>query len=245
MLHITSTKDAITTGMKEVSEALNGGIRRCSLVLIEGDAKSGKSVLSQHFAHGALFKQDNAVVYYTMDNTPDELIAQMGSMSLYVEHNLAVDRFRVYPIGSGSPSQKAGVSIQLLVNHITELPERFNLVVVDSVTKLLLRLNPAGKMDFLQSCKVICKQGRSIILAVDNHVFEGKLLLRAYSMSDYYLRLRSCDALIGPGQMDDRVIKILEVTKVGGAESRAQQGIKFEIKPKTGIQILPFVTIKV
>jgi len=245
MLRMTSTKDAITTGIKEVTEALNGGIHRGSLVLIEGDSKSGKSVLSQHFAHGALIHKDNTVVYYTVDNTPDELIAHMGSMSLDVAHDLAIDRFRVYPIGSSDPSQKAGLSIELLINHIRELPGRFNLVVVDSVTPFLLRMSPASKMDFLHSCKTICKQGRSVILAVDNHVFEGKLLFRAYSMSDYYLRLRSCDALIGPGQVDDRVIKILEVTKVSGAERRASEGIKFEIKPKTGIQILPFVTIKV
>ena len=51
--------------------------------------------------------------------------------------------------------------------------------------------------------------------------------------------------LLESGQVDTRVIKILEVTKACGVERQAQGGIKFEIKPKVGIQILPFVTVKV
>ena len=64
-------------------------------------------------------------------------------------------------------------------------------------------------------------------------------------MSDYYLRLRSQDAILQAGQVDTRVIKILEVTKLAGADRRGQGGIKFEIKPVVGIQILPMVSVRV
>jgi len=47
------------------------------------------------------------------------------------------------------------------------------------------------------------------------------------------------------GQVDTREIKILEVTKLGGAERPTQESIKFEIKPRVGIQILPFVRVRV
>ena len=80
---------------------------------------------------------------------------------------------------------------------------------------------------------------------MDTHVFEEKTLPRACAMSDYYLRLRSKDMVLGTGQVDTREVKILEVTKLGGAERPTQEGIKFEIKPRVGIQILPFVRVRV
>jgi archaellum biogenesis ATPase FlaH len=100
-------------------------------------------------------------------------------------------------------------------------------------------------VDFLQSCKELCGKDRTIVLAIDSSVFEKKTLLRAYAMSEYYLKLRSHDALLETGQIDTRIIKILEVTRICGADRWGQQGIKFEIKPGVGIQILPFVRIRV
>jgi archaellum biogenesis ATPase FlaH len=108
----------------------------------------------------------------------------------------------------------------------------------------MIRLSPSVKVDFLQACKELCEHDRSIILVIDTHILETKALIRAYAMSDYYLRLKSQDPLLEPGQIDTRVIKMLEVTKLGGAERRGE-GIKFEIKPNIGIQILPFVRVKV
>ena len=64
-------------------------------------------------------------------------------------------------------------------------------------------------------------------------------------MSDYYLKLRSQDVILASGQIDTRVIKMLEVSKLAGAERGGQEGIKFEIKPRVGIHILPFMQIKV
>jgi archaellum biogenesis ATPase FlaH len=108
----------------------------------------------------------------------------------------------------------------------------------------MTRANPVAKVDFLQACKEMCEEERSIVLVMDTHVFERKTLSRAYAMSDYYLRLKSQDMILEKGQIDTRTIKMLEVTKLAGAE-RSQEGIKFEIKPVAGIQILPFVQVKV
>ena len=52
MLGMTTTSDATTTGMKEIAESLGGGIREGSLVMVEGEAKTGKSVICQYIAYG-------------------------------------------------------------------------------------------------------------------------------------------------------------------------------------------------
>lgn len=244
MLNMTTTADAATTGMKEIAGALGGGIRDDSMMIIEGEAKAGKSVLSQHLTYGALNCKDNAVVYYTTESSIEDMIAQMDSMSLPTKHDFVTDRLRIYSLNSPGIFENSPEFLRLLVKHISELPKRFNLVVVDSITPFMNQKNSVINMDFLQSCKELCEQGRSIILAVGSHVFDERTLYRTYLMSDYYLKIKSNDTVIGTGQVDERVLKTLEVTKLGGAERQPQEGIKFEIKPKVGIQILPFVTVK-
>jgi archaellum biogenesis ATPase FlaH len=243
MLRMATTEDAITTGIKAISEALGGGIRPGSLVLIEGEAKTGKSILSQHLAHGTLNSKKHSVAYYTTEKKLDDFLHQMNAMSLDVKHDFVTDRLRVYNIGL-EKGKSAQEYLQLLVKHFLGLPERFKLIIVDSVTPMMTAANPAVKIDFFQACKETSKEGRSIILVMGTHVMDGKTLNRAYAMSDYYLKLRSKDAILGRGQVDERQVKILEVTKLCGAERHGQQGINFEIKPRIGIQILPFVTVR-
>ena len=84
-----------------------------------------------------------------------------------------------------------------------------------------------------------------MILTLDSHAFDIKTLARAHAMSDYYLKLTSQDMILAPGQVDTRVIKVLEVTKLHGATRHEGPNLKFEIKPNVGIQILPLVKVRV
>jgi archaeal flagellar protein FlaH len=245
MLGLTTTNDPGTTGVKDIAYALGGGIKENSLIMIEGEERSGKSVLTQHIAYGVLHSKGSAVAFYSTDYDAEGLVAQMDSMSLETRHELGTDRFRVYKLGPATVLENAEKSLQLIIDHIATLPQRFKLIIVDSPSPFMLRLNRLVNIDFLQRFKELCEQERTIILVLNTHVFETKTLLRAYMMSDYYLKLKSKDAMLEPGQIDTRVIKSLEVTKLGGAERLGQEGIKFEIKPRIGIQILPFVQVKI
>jgi archaellum biogenesis ATPase FlaH len=245
MLGLTTTSDPGTTGMKDIAEALGGGIREGSLVMVEGEAGTGKSVLCQHIAYGVLQTKDSSVAYYTAEHNVDSLVAQMESMSLTTRQDLVTDRFRIFRMGSKNLLREAEKSLELIIKHIQSLPERFKLIIVDSAATYLTRVSPVIKVDFLQACKELCEPDLSIVLALDTHIFENKTLNRAYAMSDYYLRLRSQDSILEAGQLDTRVIKMLEVTKMGGVERAGGKGTRFEIKPKVGIQILPFVQIKI
>jgi flagellar protein FlaH len=245
MLGMVTTMDVTNTGLKEIAEALGGGIREGSLVLVEGEAKSGKSVLSQYIAYGILSARECSVAYYNTDGSAEALLTNMDSMSLSVRHDFAIDRFRIYVLGVEKANKDPQESLKLLSNHISDLPGRFQLTVVDSVSPLMVRLSSMAKVDFLQSCKELCERGRSIVLTLDTHVFNEATLSRAHAMSDYYLRLRSSDIMLASGQVDTRNIKTLEVTKLNGAERRGQAGLKFEIKPRAGIQILPLVKVRI
>ena len=245
MLGMTTTSDPGARGFKDIADTLGGGIRENSLVFIEGEAKTGKSILSQHIAYGVLHSKDSAIAYYSSDYNSDTLTARMRSVSLDVNHDLVTDRFRVYKLGTTNAFKSAERSIKIIIRHVLDLPMRFKLIIVDSPSPYLLHLSPMYKIDFLETCKGLCKNDRSVILTLDSHVFENKTQLRGYAISDYYLRHKSQDMMLERGQVDTRVIKSLEVVKLGGAERWGMESYQFEIKPITGIQILPFIQIRV
>ena len=245
MLGMTTTSNANTTGVRDIAESLGGGIREGSLVLIEGGAKAGKSVLSQHVTYGVLCAKDSSVAYYTLDANIEDLIVQMDSLSLETRHDFVTDRFRIYSLGPAQAPEYAEKELQNIITHISYLPDRFKLIVIDSAAPLMAHVSTMIQIDFLQSCKELCENGRSIVLALDTHIFERRTISRAYAMSDYYIRLTSQDMMLDAGQVDTRVVKVLEVIKIAGAERPVPEGVKFEIKPRIGIQILPFVKVKV
>ena len=240
-----SEGDFGTGGINDLAQAIGGGIRESSLMIIEGGPETGKSVMCQHIAYGILVSRSCAVAYYSTDHNSETLAEQMESMSMDTRHDLVTDRFRIYTIGTKDTMKNVPRVLQSIVSHIKELPARFKLVVLDSPSIFMTHVKPMVKVEFLYSCKALCKPDRSLVLALGSHVFEEKSMSRAYSLSDYYIKLKSQDVVLEAGHLDPRIVKSLEVTKLAGAERPWQPGVKFEIKPTTGIQILPFVQVKI
>lgn len=245
MLGLKTTSDPGSSGMKEIAGALGGGIRERSLVIIEGEARTGKSVLTQHLAFGVLNSKTTSVSYYSSELEPKDLIDQMASMNMDIRPFMASDRLRAFKVDSQNVMRDAEEALQIIISHIMDLPERFQMAIVDTPSPFMTRVSPTLKIDFLQACKEMCEDGRSIVLALDTHVFEKKTLYRAYHTSDYYLKLTTQDMVIDTGLIDTRVIKILEIMKLCGSERFNNQGIRFEIKPKSGIQLFPFVQVRI
>lgn len=245
MLGMTTTSDPGTSGVKDIADALGGGIKEKSLFLIEGEAGTGKSVLSEHIAYGVLRAQGSKVAYYSTTHNAKGMVERMGTLGLDVARDMIADRLRVYRVGTGPVIRDAPKALQGIINHICGIPEEFKLIFFDSPSWFMTHVDASVKVDFLHICKELCERDRTIVLVLDSHVFEQKTLARVFSVSDYYLRLKTFDTMLETGQMDTRVIKRLQVCKVAGAERHGGEEMKFEIKEHLGIQLLPFVRIKV
>jgi archaeal flagellar protein FlaH len=232
-------KNVILTGVREVDEKLGGGIPMGSLGLIEGQPDSGKSVLCQHLAYGALSCSGVSVAYYTTENSVKSLITQMDSLSLNTIDFFLTDRFRIYPLNMpNSYFKDSKKRFNFLAEHLNTLPKSFQLIVVDSITMLVSHSNPISIIDFFWTCKRVCDSGRSILLVAHSYAFDEQILSRVRSICDTHLNLKL-------EQMGDRMVKIMEVLKVRGADRPTGEVVSFDIEPKTGMNIVPLAKAKV
>jgi archaellum biogenesis ATPase FlaH len=245
MLGMTPAGNRSMNGVSDIAEAVGGGIREGSLVIVEGGPETGKSVMCQHIAYGVLQSRSCAVAYYSTEHGAEALSEQIESMGMDVRHDLVNDRLRIYKMGSTDVLRDAQKALQLIIDHVREMPPRFKLVVIDTPSPFMSRVDTIVKLEFLHSCKELCEPDRSLIVALGSHVFEEKSLSRAVSVSDYFLKLKSQEVVIAGGHIDKRIIKVLEVTKLAGAERRWPTGLQFEIRPGVGIQMLPFIQVKI
>ncbi len=229
-------REVIVTGVPEVDDKLGGGIPLGSLCLVEGDADAGKSVLCQHLTYGTLNSGQTKVAYYTTENSIRSLVSQMDSLNLFTLDYFLCDHLRIYPMSFGSG--KCTTGFNLLTNHFSKLPEDFRLIIVDSITLIISHSDPVSIIDFFAGCKHLCEKGLCIVLVAHSYAFDEDILSRTRSVCDARFRLRL-------EAVSDRMVKILEVLKVRGADRATGDVVSFDVEPKMGMRIIPLAKAKV
>lgn len=243
MENLITMRKVTTSGVKEIAKALDGGIFANSLVMIEGETGTGKSVLSQYLAHDAIASPYNRAVYYTTEKTARGLLNQMKSLSLNAIDSFLTSRFQIYPLRI-TRFDDNGIQFRRLLHHISNLDKQFNLVVLDSVTPLLQHGKIKDKIDFIYQCKKLCKMGRSIVLIANPHVIEEQLLPRMLTLVDYHLALKAEEVLFDSDRKEHRMVKVLEIIKSHGVEHQIIKRVRFEVLPQMGIHMVPFNELK-
>ena len=228
---LPSNLTTVSTGNTEIDKKMGGGIPASSLTLIEGHSDAGKSVLSQHLAHGSLLS-GLSVAYYTAENTVKSLVTQMASLSLDVMDHFLVDQLRIYPLQVSSKEIDGDNTFGLLARHIQTLPEAFKIIIVDSVTNVVTHSHETSIIDFFSTCKGLCDSGKTIFIVVHSYAFDEKMLIRIRSMCDAHFILRL-------EQVAERLIKVLEVSKVRNADRTTGNVISFDVDPGLGMRIIP------
>jgi flagellar protein FlaH len=229
-------REVIVTGVAEIDDKLGGGIPVGSLCLVEGHADAGKSVLCQHLTYGTLRSGQAGVAYYTTENSVRSLIAQMDSLSLCTLDYFLCDRLRIYPLVFSSGNCRE--IFKLLKYHFSKLPADFKLIIIDSITLLISHSEPVSIIDFFAECKHLCDKGRTIILVAHSYAFEEEMLSRTRSVCDARFRLRL-------EAVGDRMVKLLEVLKVRGADRTTGDVVSFDVEPKIGMRVIPLSKARV
>ena len=232
----------IRTRIRGVDQKLRGGIPLRSLTLVEGVSAAGKSVLCQHLAYGAL-REGHAVAYLTSDYTMVGPNAQMASLGLDVAAYLEGERLLVRPLDGYAPETDPLLCYEperllaLLVWEIKSLLLDYTVVMVDCISYLVAHSPDPAVIRLFYDCKRLGKDGRTIILVSHSVAFQEYLLGRLQALCDAHLCLRL-------EYVGDRVVKTLQVCKIGETELHTDNKIGFEVDHGTGIRVLPMTTVR-
>ena len=220
----------ISTGNDELDKKMGGGIPLRTLTLVEGQPDSGKSVLTQQMLWGSLKKGCSAVVF-TTENSVKSLVTQMQSLNLDIMDYFLLSRLWIYPIDIKKTRQSLGAGLLPLLTSCAN--KGIDLAVIDSLTYYLTHATVEEVLSFFEDCKRISGGGMGVVCVAHSYAFDEKVMVRLGSMCDAHLRLRI-------ETMGSKMIKILEVAKVRGAELNTGNIISFDVEPNWGIRVIPY-----
>jgi flagellar protein FlaH len=231
-------KNIISSGNDEIDKRLGEGIPLGSLVLIEGENDTGKSVLCQQMTYGGL-NQLHRIAYYSTENTIKSMLMQMESLTLDVSDFYSWGYFRIFPVhleGVEWTSDQMKGTLHLLSAHIKNVRER--VIIIDSLTMFTTYSGEDNIFEFLTNLKNFCDKGYTIFVTLHQHAFKEDILVRVRSSCDCHLFLRK-------EQLNDRYISVMEVSKIRGAKITTGNIVSFEVQPGYGIRIIPISQARV
>ncbi len=228
----------VSSGNSEIDRRLGGGISEDSLILVEGENDTGKSVVCQQLTYGALYSQ-HRVAYFTTENSIRSLLDQMGSLSLDISDFYAWGYIRIFPLhleGVKWSTDQMKTILEAVAKTINSVRE--NVIFIDSLTIFTTYSTEEDTLTFLTKLKDLCDEGKTIFITLHQHAFKEDTLVRIRSACDCHLLLRK--DLIG-----DKYVNSLEVSKMRGAKKTSGNFVSFEVHPGFGLKVIPITQVKI
>jgi flagellar protein FlaH len=225
----------ISTGNVDINGKLGGGIPVGSLMLIEGQSASGKSVLTQQLTWGSLWTQ-HRVTLYTTERTIRGYVRQMDSLGLDVLDFLLLGRLKIFPVHKVSGPDASRV-FSILIDDI-ERRDNHDLIIVDSLTPMVTETSVGQVISFFERCRALCSLGKTIVVTLHSYSADESTRDRVRSMCDANIHLRV-------DQVADQLVNVMEVAKISGASRTTGNVLSFAVEPGIGLRIIPVSWTKV
>jgi flagellar protein FlaH len=232
----------ILTPSRELDNAFGGGIPIPSLVLIEGDNDSGKTVISQQFLYGALCAGLDATVL-TTENTTRSYLSQTKLLHLDMDRAFMQGRLKIIPIHVKNviwTEYRLRKLLATLTSYIRR--NQSKLFLIDSLTYMFAEAGLDDILTFFSCLKKLTEpnvpevaRAKTVIGTLHTR-FHGEeseqILVRIIAMCDAHIRLSK---EVGGGQIGRRI----EVAKLKGSQLMTSKINAFEIHPAFGVRVVP------
>ncbi|MCD6140574.1 MAG: flagellar accessory protein FlaH [Thermococcus sp.] len=210
----------------ELHRRLGGGIPSGSIIFIEGDRGTGKSIFSQRLAYGFL-KNDIQVSYVSTQLTTPEFINQMESLGYSVIPFLTKRKLffvSLYPLLS-SVSKRG----KFLPRFLSE--ERLwekDVIVIDSLPSILPpKIDEETLRQFTEHLKKLSALNKAMILTANPSDLDSSLLSTLEEIATMLIRLQ---VKVFGGDLKNSAT----IVKYNNAMGIFQKIIPFRVEPKAG-----------
>jgi len=231
----------ISSENNELDNAMGGGMPIPSLILMEGNNDSGKTILAQQLLYGSL-TQGHRVTAVTTENTTRSFLAQMKILHLNVEKPFIEGRLRVVPIHLKNVVW-TGYRLSRLLATLTNfiMRDRSKIFFIDSLTYMFAEASIDDILTFLTRLRKLTEPNPEVtatkaVIGTLHVNFRGeeseRLLVRIRSLCDVHIKLTKD---VAQGQ----VVRSIEVAKMKGSRLMANRITRFEIHPAFGVRVVP------
>ncbi|MDK2869880.1 MAG: archaeal flagellar protein FlaH [Pyrococcus sp.] len=213
----------------ELHRRLGGGIPAGTIMLIEGDRGTGKSIIAQRLLYGFLMNGYTAS-YVSSQYTTVEYVKQMVSISYDIIPFLIRKKLvfvSLYPLLSGVSEERKFLSRLLGEPRLWE-PD---IVIIDSFSSVLSREGELRSIrNFLMYLKRLSSLGKVIILTANPEEIPRDMLFLLEEASTLLMRL---NVRVFGGDLKNSAT----IVKYNNAKGVFQKIIPFRVEPKIGLVV--------
>ena len=214
-----------TLEQDSLANAMGARLPNRRLWMIQGEVGSGKSLVSQRLIFG-LLENGSKVLVITTELTTRGWIEQMESIGYPVTDYIASGMLMVFSRFGVIAEAKEGVDLFDVLE--SDAVEKADVVVVDSASALIPEgMESSQHLATLQKLRKICSESRSLLLTVDPHEMDGKLLHKLRS---------SCEVLLdmNAGFVGGEIKRTIVVTRFLRAAGPVQASVGWRVEPYMG-----------
>jgi len=213
----------------ELHRRIGGGIPAGTIMLLEGDRGTGKSIFAQRLLYGFLMN-GYRVSYVSSQYTTVEYIRQMFSLGYDVVPFLIRKKLvfvSLYPLLTGVSEKKKFLSRLLGEPRLWET----DIIIIDSFSALLSREQDLDAVrNFLMYIKKLASLDKVIILTSNTEEIDRESLFLLEEAATMLVRLQ---VKVFGGDLKNSAI----IVKYNNAKGVFQKIIPFRVEPKVGLVV--------
>jgi len=231
--------NVVRLGIPELDRDLGGGVPTPSLILVEGDHGSGKTVFVQQIAH-AMLKNKSRVYVVSSEAMAKEYLSMMESIRLDPYSYYLYGHLKIYPLHiEGGRCSKAMSSFFLMVsaNFLELKKQNYDVVIIDSLSVLTLDTPLYEFLTFITRVKNLVADGKTVILTIHPEFMSVESIMKLRANSDaYFVMENACISGID--------VKLLRTVKLWGVSGERKSSITLAINPQIGLRVMPLSGVK-
>jgi len=230
----------LSLGISELDRDLGGGISYPSLISLEGEYGSGKTIFSQQIAYAAL-KTGLRVLIVSSEATVKEYLSKMESVKMDAYSNYVSGQLSIYPLhveGGRWNKFLSSFFLRVISNFLEVKKEHYDLVVIDSLSALTVETPPHEFLTFITRMKNLVSDGKTVITTFHPEFLSEETIMKLRATSDAYLVLKNTSV----SGID---VKVLKVVKLWGGHGERKSSITLEVNPEIGLRVMPLGGVKV
>ena len=231
----------VSTGNDGIDRVLLGGVGPGVLTLVEGASGSGKSVLCQHLAYGALMLEHSVTIYAQevdhpdQDGTKPDFAVRMKNLGMDISFEMQGDQARIYPLGYFVNEEPgSGKALEGLREHIESLSMHCSLIILDDLTQMVKSSGTNHSINFFNECRLLCNPEFGIIIALDTAGMKQEMLGQVENLINTHVRLSAQNS---KGGVYGTRVHLMEVPKVKDTYLNWTNMVSFEVDPALAISM--------